>query len=93
MTLLEQTILIRAANPRLTFDVAWQQACSMQRVTASSFGRPKANSGDAVLVAVADGLKAASVKPPPAPPKAVEAARKPDMLIEGGFFNPLFPED
>jgi hypothetical protein len=54
MTLLQQTILIRASNPGMNFDAAWQQACSMQRVTGS-FGRPT-KSGDAVLVAEASGL-------------------------------------
>jgi hypothetical protein len=54
MTLLQQTHLIRASNPGMSFDCAWQQACSMQRVTGS-FGRPT-KSGDAVLIAEASGL-------------------------------------
>jgi hypothetical protein len=54
MTLLQQTHLIRASNPGLSFDQAWQQACTLQKVTGS-FGRPKV-SGDAVLVAEASGL-------------------------------------
>jgi hypothetical protein len=51
MTLLEQTNLIRASNPGLSFDAAWQQACSLQKVTGT-FGRPT-KSGDAVLIAEA----------------------------------------
>jgi hypothetical protein len=54
MTLLQQTTLIRSDNPGMSFDAAWQQACSMQRVTGS-FGRPT-KSSDAVLIAEASGL-------------------------------------
>jgi hypothetical protein len=53
MTLLEQTNLIRASNPGLSFDTAWNQACSLQKVTGT-FGRDSIDKGAKVIAVATD---------------------------------------
>jgi hypothetical protein len=85
-TLLEQTKLIRASNPRLTFEQAWQMA--YDQLPTKGFTRP----GSVLLAeAVADIAGQVKSPKPAAPPKTVAATvpKAKGALVEGGFFNLL----
>jgi hypothetical protein len=90
---LSKLSLVRSAYPTWDFDRSFQYLMAQEKHTGT-FGRPKANSGDAILVAQAkDGQK-----PAPKPDEVVaaythpfeaEAERRGITLVCGGWYVPL----